>query len=206
MTKFEWRKHAKEYYLPKATPELIEIPEFRFITICGSGNPNSPDFADRVAVLYALSYAIKMAPKKGINPVGYFDYTVFPLEGVWDINDEAKRAGNWDKDQLVYKLMIRQPDFVTVELFNQVRELVCSKDDNPLLLQPAFEHFAEGRVVQCLHVGSYDSEPETFTKMAQFCQANNLSRLNKIHREIYLSDARKVIVEKLQTVLRFTVE
>ena len=114
MTKFEWRKHAKKYYLPKAVPELIEIPEFKFITICGSGNPNSSEFADRVAALYALSYAIKMAPKKGFNPVGYFDYTVFPLEGVWDVNDEAKRVGSWTKDQLIYKLMIRQPDFVTV--------------------------------------------------------------------------------------------
>lgn len=206
MTKFEWRKHAKEYYLPKNMPKLIDIPEFNFIAIRGGGNPNSLEFADSVAALYALSYAIKMSPKKGINPAGYYDYTVFPLEGVWDINDEAKRAGNWTKDQLVYHLMIRQPDFVTAELFSQIRDILYAKDANPLLGQLEFERFAEGRVVQCLHNGSYDSEPETFAKMEQFCQANNLQRKNNTHREIYLSDARKVVSEKLQTVLRVSVE
>ncbi len=206
MTKFEWRKHAKEYYLPQNMPKLIDIPEFNFIAIRGRGNPNSLEFADSVAALYALSYAIKMSPKKGINPAGYYDYTVFPLEGVWDINDEAKLAGNWTKDQLVYRLMIRQPDFVTAELFSQIREMLYAKGANPLLGQLEFERFAEGRVVQCLHNGSYDSEPETFAKMEQFCQANNLQRKNNTHREIYLSDARKVVSEKLQTVLRVSVE
>lgn len=203
--KFEWRKHAKEYYLPKTSPVLIDVPEFNFITIKGRGNPNSSEFADRVAALYALSYAIKMSPKKGINPVGYFEYTVFPLEGVWDINDEAKLASIWTKDQLVYQLMIRQPDFVTIELFNQIREMLCAKDSNSLLMDIELIKLTDDRAVQCLHIGSYDDEAATFAKMEQFCLDNDLQRKSKTHREIYLSDARKVAPEKLQTVLRFEV-
>jgi hypothetical protein len=42
--------------------------------------------------------------------------------------------------------------------------------------------------------------------MEEFCKANNLNRISKVHREIYLSDARKTPAEKLQTVLRFKVE
>lgn len=42
--------------------------------------------------------------------------------------------------------------------------------------------------------------------MDQFCQANKLVRLSKRHREIYLSDLRRVAPEKLKTVLRFKVK
>jgi len=42
--------------------------------------------------------------------------------------------------------------------------------------------------------------------MEQFATENNLKRKSLIHREIYLSDARKVAQDKLKTVLRFQVE
>ena len=115
--KHEWRKKEKEYYLPKNKPEQIIIPQFKFFSIKGEGNPNSEIFPEYVGVLYSLSYAIKMSQKKGIGPKGYFDYTVYPLEGVWDINEEAKKnfSGHIDKNDLEFNLMIRQPDFVDEE-------------------------------------------------------------------------------------------
>ncbi|MEM9687602.1 MAG: hypothetical protein AAF934_11875 [Bacteroidota bacterium] len=42
--------------------------------------------------------------------------------------------------------------------------------------------------------------------MEAFAEANHLKRLLKSHREIYLSDFRKVAPEKLKTVLRFKVK
>ena len=56
--------------------------------------------------MYSLSYAIKMSPKQGIAPRDYFEYTVFPLEGVWDIDDKAKEKYNGiiDKNSLVLNL------------------------------------------------------------------------------------------------------
>ena len=56
-----------------------------------------------------------------------------------------------------------------------------------------------------MHIGSYDNEPESFRKMENFCIENNFIRESKQHREIYLSDARKVSSEKLKTVLRFKI-
>ena len=163
--KHEWYKKEKEINLPKNKPVRIQIPEFGFFTIEGEGNPNNDFFAEYIGVLYSLSYAIKMSPKKGIEPEGYFDYTVYPLEGVWDISEEAKKtfSGKIDKNDLIFNLMIRQPDFV-------------------------------------------DDEPESFQKMENFAGKENLNRISKVHREIYLSDARKVEPAKLKTVLRFKVE
>ena len=57
-----------------------------------------------------------------------------------------------------------------------------------------------------LHLGSYDDESVSFKLMEAFADANHLNRLLKSHREIYLSDFRKVAPEKLKTVLRFKVK
>ncbi len=89
--KQEWKKNEKEYYLPKAKPELRKIPPFNFFSINGAGNPNDEFFAEYIGMLYLLSYAVKMSPKSGTAPKNYFEYTVYPLEGIWDINDEAKK-------------------------------------------------------------------------------------------------------------------
>ncbi|WP_267879760.1 hypothetical protein [Paenilisteria weihenstephanensis] len=42
--KYEWRKQDKKIYLPKATPEIIELEPMKYITISGKGNPNAPLF------------------------------------------------------------------------------------------------------------------------------------------------------------------
>jgi hypothetical protein len=42
--------------------------------------------------------------------------------------------------------------------------------------------------------------------MEDFAEQNKFLRKTKTHREIYLSDARKVSPDKLLTVLRFSIE
>src|SRR5665647_305966 len=106
MIKHEWRKQEKEFYLPKNKPELITIPSYQFFTLEGKGNPNDEAFSEAIGVLYSLSFGIKMMPKHGITPSGYFEYTVYPLEGIWDISNEGKAKLNFDKNGLVYKVMI----------------------------------------------------------------------------------------------------
>ena len=204
MAKFEWRKHSKELYLPKK-PTKIEAPAMKYFTIEGSGNPNDEQFRERVETLYAVSYAIRMMPKKGFTPEGYFVYTVFPLEGVWDLDEEGRKLDYLDKEHLVYQLMIRQPDFVTEELFQTVMNNLEKQKPHLLLEHVKFETIEEGLCVQAMHIGSYDNESDTFTLMQQYCSENYLQRIEKTHKEIYISDARKTAPEKLKTVLRFKV-
>ena len=209
MEKHEWRKKEKEFYSPKKKPEVINVPEFKFATLAGEGNPNSQLFADCIGALYAISYTLKMSLKKMDNPPnGYHDYTVYPLEGIWDLKEEAKKNfdGTFNKDDLVFKIMIRQPDFVEEELFEEMLELTKKKKPQPLLDKVKFEKITDGKCIQMLHIGSYDDEPASFKKMEEFAENENLKRISKKHREIYLSDFRKVPAEKLKTVLRFGVE
>ena len=201
----EERKREKEIYMPKNTPERITIPSYKFFMIEGKGNPNDKFFAEYIGVLYSLSYAVKMSPKAGRAPKDYFEYTVYPLEGVWDISEEAKKnfSGKLDKDSLVFNLMIRQPNFVTDEFALDIIERTKMKKPHDLLTKVKFGYIEEGECVQMMHLGSYDNEPESFRQMEQYCKDNKLIRESKQHREIYLSDVRKVSHEKLKTVLRF---
>ncbi len=206
--KHDWKKCEKQFYLPKEKPELVSVPAFNFYTIEGQGNPNDAHFAEYISVLYSLSYAVKMSPKKGLAPDGYFDYSVYPLEGVWDLTDEAKKAynGTFDKNDLVFKLMIRQPDFVDEQFAAKMIELTKRNKPHQLLEQVKFETIAEGECIQMLHIGSYDNEPASFNLMEQFANERSYKRTSKTHREIYLSDARKTQPDKLKTVLRFRAE
>lgn len=205
--KHEWRKHEKEYYVPKEKPEIRTIPRFKFFMISGKGDPNGERYSEEIAALYSLSYAIKMLPKNKIIPDGYFDYTVYPLEGIWDLTDSGKQQPGLNKDELVYTIMIRQPDFVTDELFQMVLKSVKKKKPNKYLDSVTFSSMEDGLSVQMMHVGSYDEEPESFALMEKYCMDNNLVIKKDVHhREIYLSDARRVEPSKLKTVLRYMVK
>lgn len=204
--KYEWKKHEKALYLPQPAPALVTVPEHAFFLIRGEGNPNGEAFLDAIGVLYALSYAAKMLPKKGDAPEGYYDYAVFPLEGVWDTAEPVQPGAALDKDALRYTLMIRQPDFVTDELAGRIIRATGKKKPHPLYASAAFGRWGDGLCVQMLHVGPYDTEPESFELMQGYCAEHGLRRTSGTHREIYLSDARKTDPARLKTVLRFGVE
>ena len=204
--KHEWRKQEKNLYMPKQSSELITVPEQKFFMISGKGNPNSEEFSKRIEVLYSLAYSIKMMPKQGYTPEGYFEYTVYPLEGLWDLTEEGRMLDTVDKDELLYTIMIRQPDFVTEEIADRALESVRKKKPHPLLDEVSFGTIKDGLSVQMLHIGSYDDEPKSFKKMKEFIEENHLEITSLKHREIYLSDSRKVEPSKLKTVLRYMVK
>lgn len=204
--KHEWRKQEKSLYIPVQRPELITVPEQKFFMIEGKGNPNNEEFSEKIGVLYSLAYAIRMMPKQGYTPEGYFEYTVYPLEGIWDLTEEGRKLDALNKDELLYTIMIRQPDFVTKEIVEKALENVRKKKPNLLIDKVIFGTLEDGLSVQMLHIGSYDDEPNSFRQMDKYLEENNLERVTYVHREIYLSDAQKVEPAKLKTALRYMVK
>ena len=190
--KHEWRKHDKEIYIPKAKPAIVDIKEYAYFTLSGQGNPNNELFAEAIGALYSLSYAVKMLPKRGAPPKGYYEYTVFPLEGVWDLIDKTKAVEKLDKNNLSYTIMIRQPEFLTKELAKEVMAWTAKKKPHALLQNVYFVHMADGLSLQMLHNGSYDDEPATFDIMHKYCDDNGYIRIQHSHKEIYLD--RKSVV------------
>lgn len=201
MEKIDFKKMLKNLYLPNQKNfSIVNIPKMNFLTIVGKGNPNtSNDFQEAIDVLYGVSYSIKMSPKKGNVPKGYFEYVVPPLEGLWWISGEEFNLNN--KDRFEWKLMIMQPEFVNQDLVKLAIELSKKNKDTPSIDKLKFESYEEGLSAQILHVGSYDAEKETIEKMKEFIKNNSLIK-NGLHHEIYLSDPRKTSPEKIKTVLR----
>lgn len=204
--KHEWRKTEKTLYLPPRQPVLVNVEEHPYITIHGEGSPDDPAFARNIEALYSIAYGIKMSDRKGIVTEGFHDYAVYPLEGIWDINEAARKKGTFTREQLVYTLMIRQPDFVTQKLFDQVVTLKQYGDNDPLLRNVSFLRQGDGKCVQMLHVGPFATEKESFDRIEAYLIANGLKRRDLTHREIYLSDFRKTDPNELKTVLRVFVE
>ena len=202
--KHEWRKYEKEIYSPKSI-EIREIPRYSFLLLEGEGDPNSEMFSQQFEALYRVSYAIRMMLKKG-ETTDSFVYTVYPLEGIWTTKDGSKDE-NLNKDQLVYRIMIRQPEQVNLEMVSQAIQQTIKKKDNPYLNQLSFETYEDGMSIQMIHVGSFDTELESFKQMDRFLEGTAYERdwitESYVHREIYLSDARKVVPEKRKTVLRY---
>lgn len=206
-----WRKQDKKIYLPKTEPEVIYLDEMNYVTVTGYGNPDGEMFHNSIQALYSISYGIKMTLKKENDFQDYEDYTVFPLEGLWSLTPEGiKLIKSGEKivdikDHFAFKLMIRQPDFITEAYFDKIKEIAISKKPMEKLKMTKFEKITEGYVCQMMHIGSFDNEPKSFEKMEEFCKNQNYKRLCKTHKEIYISDPRKVEESKLKTTLRFRI-
>lgn len=202
--KIEWRKVDKEIYLPKTKPVEVDVPSYKYYTITGVGNPNEDLFKEKIAALYGLSYGIRMMHKNGIVPAGFYEYTVYPLEGIWGITDPSKIVdGKFDKSELTYKIMIRQPEFVTPALAKENIERMINKKPNPHYTDVKFEEISDGHCVQMLHIGAYDDEAKTFAVLNEYIEKNNLQKRMFEHKEIYLSRPTADNQDKLKTVLRY---
>lgn len=204
MDKVDYKKTYKDLYLPKTIPAIVLVPNINFIMIDGQGDPNGEEFALATTALYSFSYAVKMSYKSSKVPENYYDYTVFPLEGEWDLVDKTLSPS--DKSNYAYSIMIRQPDFLTEELFGRFLNEIKKKKPNIFFDKLKFGAVSEGLCCQMLHIGSYDNEPASFDKMKLYCMDNGFERLSLKHREIYLSDPRKTDPDKIKTILRYRVK
>lgn len=207
MEKLDYKKAYKDLYQPKTAPMLIDVPEMVFIAVKGSGDPNtSPEYKTAMEILYGLSFTIKMSKMNGSQPEGYFEYVVPPLEGLWYCGDTVFDGLNAaDKNKFRWISMIRQPEFVTKNVFEAAKETLSKKKPALDLSGAYYMKYTEGLCVQIMHKGSYDSEGISIMKMKKYAEergfAEDLTELRP-HHEIYLSDPRKCAADKLKTVIR----
>lgn len=211
MDKLDYKKEYKELYQPKTIPSVIDVPEMRFFTVTGSGNPNSSaSYKEALEILYGLSFTIKMSKMNGSQPPGYFDYVVPPLEGLWYVADIAFDGTNViDKNQFQWISMIRQPEFVTEEVLEQAKNVLAKKKSYLDCNKAKLVIMTEGLCVQILHRGAYDNEPESIAKMQTWIAENDYMEDfsgDRFHHEIYLSDPRRCASERLRTVIRHPIK
>ncbi len=111
------------------------------------------------------------------------------------------------KEEFCWISVIRLPDFVSGEDVEWAVEEAGRKKGQDFS-KVEFLVIKEGLCVQCMHIGAYDEEPATVDKMNQYLQENGYEddfSAERLHHEIYLSDARRVAPEKRKTVIRHPV-
>ena len=224
---FDFKKEYKEFYMAKNKPEIVKIPPMNYVAVRGKGNPNVEcgDYQQAISILYAVAYTLKMSYKTDYKIEGFFEYVVPPLEGFWwqgeqhpvdaemrtdrtDRRENVKGIDYSNKDTFNWISVIRLPDFITEKDFAWAVQTATKK--KKIDCSPAeFLTIDEGLCVQIMHQGSFDSEPATVALLEDYLKEqgyeNNINE-QRLHHEIYMSDARKVAPEKWKTVIRHPIK
>ena len=206
---FDFKKEYKEFYMPKNKPEIVIVPKANYIAVRGKGDPNDEGGAYQQAIseLYAVAYTLKMSYKTDYKIKGFFEYVVPPLEGFW-WQENTDGVDYTDKSTFNWISVIRLPDFITKEDFEWAVETATNKKKLDCS-SAEFMTIEEGVCVQIMHLGAFDDEPATVALMDAYLEQNgyvNDMNAERLHHEIYLSDARKVTPEKWKTVIRHPIK
>lgn len=204
----DFAKEQKDLYFPKTEPSIIDVPEMLFLMIDGEGAPDPVEgsskdvsaFQKAVGALYGLAYSIKMSEKKGLQPTGYFNFKVPPLEALWWM----KSGQDFDMtkpDEWRWTMMLRVPEYVTKEVVLGFADELVKKKKNDIYKKVRLAPYKEGPSVQLMHIGPYATEGPNIKKMHEYAEVRGYSQNGK-HHEIYFGDPRKSAPDKLKTVLR----
>lgn len=206
---YDFKKDSKEFYMPKNKPEIVNVPKANYIAVMGSGDPNeeSGAYQQAISVLYAVAYTLKMSYKTDYKIEGFYEYVVPPLEGFW-WQENVFGVDYSDKSAFHWISVIRVPNFISktdfewaVKTATNKKKIDCSSAE--------FITIEEGLCVQIMHIGPFDEEPKSVAIMDEFLEANgyvNDMNAERLHHEIYLSDARKVPADKWKTIIRHPIK
>jgi hypothetical protein len=141
-----------------------------------------------------VAYTTKFAMKKE----GGADFGIPPLECLWP-NDPARPKAEWR-----WRLMLRVPPCVKAGPLQRIRRMIKEKKG---LATDAVRRmtWSEGRALQVLHVGPYDSVGASYCRLVEDARSRGLVCVPPGH-EVYLSDPRRVPAERLKTIVRMPVK
>ena len=174
----------------------------KFIAVDGSGPLTGENIQEMMEVIFNLAYGIRLCRMHGVQPEDYYEYTVMPPEGLYGTLDTPFCVE--DESTWVWKMAIRQPEFVDEEFFEAIKESVKKKKPGLDLDKAYLLETEEGPSVQMLHMGSYSSVGESVGKMMNYIKEKEYA-VNGPYHEIYLSDPNRVEESKLKTIIRFPV-
>ncbi len=196
LSKVDLSKEMKECYRAKKKPEIVYVPDGRFLSILGKGDPNGEEYQQAIQAMYGWAYALKFHYK-----ALELDFKVMPLEGLWwipegvfDMNNPAPRE-NWR-----WRSMIRVPDFVEEKVMKELLPGLVKKKGGVVDKVTLYEYH-EGVSAQVMHLGPYSAEALTINMLHEWVEKQGY-RMRGDHHEIYLSDPRRTAPEKIKTIIR----
>ena len=197
----------------KGAVDFVDVPEFGFAAVTGTGEPGGAEFTAAVQALYSVSYGAHFRLKKltGEAP------RVMPLEGLWWVDDPAQQdivaavargeatMADSERGSWRWQAMIMQPEPIGAEVIAAAAAEAAGHKDLPGLARLRYIRWAEGRCAQLLHIGPYAAEAPSIVRLHNAIAAAGYRPRGR-HHEIYLGDPRRSAAEKLRTIIRHPVE
>lgn len=179
---------------------IVTIPDRRCLAIDGEAEPGGADFQAAMGALYRSAYALHLLLRdRGI------DARIGPSESLWERCDGsdswATGAAAFDPTAWRWTLLLSVPVEASDDDIASALAVARRKHPSPALARLYVMTLREGVAVEALHVGPYDTEPETIARMHQVAIEAGL-RPKGPHHEIYLGDPRRGDPQRLRTVLR----
>ena len=199
MNKIDLIREYPEYYKAKTTPEFVELSPMNCLAISGVSAPEDEKFTKSIEAIYPVAYTVKKYCKGDTR-----DFSVPKMEAFWWV-DSGKPFEETPREEWYWQIMIRMPEYVTHDHVDQAVEEVIKKKGSSLANEVTLKQIDEGKSVQAMHIGSYDTEAHTISKILGYMEQQNL-RMNGYHHEIYISDPRKTAQDKLKTIIRYAVK
>ena len=192
------KRYSALYNAPTNDFAIVDVPSLSYFMVDGYGDPNvEPGYREAVEALYTASYTLKFMGKDELGR----DYVVPPLQGLWwadDLNDFVSRR----KERWHWTMMILTPDFIPFSFAEAALVQAVKKKGSSAQSRVRLATLEEGRSVQTMHVGSYDSEGPILARLHdEFLPSQGLKETG-VHHEIYLSDPRRTAPHRLKTILR----
>ena len=195
--KIDLKKRYKRLFAAKRAPELVDVPPLPYLMIDGQGAPEGQAFQDAVLALYSTAYTVKFLLKHA----GRQDFVIPPLEGLWHSDDPSVFTED-RRDEWQWVLMVMQPEQVAQGDIAEALDALSKKRKRiPAHDRLRLETLEEGRAVQALHVGPYGEARATVDSLHAYARSEGYELVGK-HHEVYLSDPRRIVPERLRTVLR----
>ena len=131
MEKIDFKKTMKHLYnASDKKVSMVEVPDMKYIMTEGKGSPGGTDFQQAIEAIYSLAYTLKfMLKDPELQPSGYYDFVVPPLETLWCTDSgefDEKKPDDWK-----WTVMVMQPGFINAGLLEKAKEEVRKKKNIP---------------------------------------------------------------------------
>jgi hypothetical protein len=182
---------------------FVTVPDRLCLAIDGDAEPGGAGFRAAIGALFTAAVPLhRRLHERGVEaPMGHLEGLFERRDGrpSWEGDPAAHAPDAWQ-----WTLFIAVPDEATDDDLAAALDRARPALPREELLRLRVVTVREGRVVEALHVGPYDTEAATVERMRAAADAAGLA-LGSAHHEIWLNDPGRVGPEHTKTVLRLPV-
>ncbi len=201
-TSLNLEKSDRRYYGTGRKPIIEHFDSFPYITLFGQSAPEHALFLNGIQAVYALAYGVRFLSKTKGDV-----FTVPKMECYWFIGggpEVQHLFAQTPREAWHWKIAIRMPDHVGPEIYAEALQKAKAKKPDLDFSNASLKYSEDAHYASILHIGSWEEEKPTLDILHGYIE-QSAYRITGYHKEIYVSDPRRVEEAKKKTILRYQV-